>query len=196
VGEPTAVPRSSTRERLVTAAVELVAEAGWGGATTRGVAERAGLNQALVHYHFGTMSALLREAAYRAMAATLEPAMLGLLDSGDPLGGLRGVVDAVGAIDPDSSEARTLIEATVQAIRDPELNASLSQMLALFRSTLRDRLTAAQAEGSIRAGFDPKGGAVVLAALLDGLVLHRLIDRDVDLEAAASALFALLGPPA
>ena len=196
MGEPTAVPRSSTRERLVTAAVELVAEAGWGGATTRGVAERAGLNQALVHYHFGTMSALLREAAYRAMAATLEPAMLGLLDSGDPLGGLRGVVDAVGAIDPDSSEARTLIEATVQAIRDPELNASLSQMLALFRSTLRDRLTAAQAEGSIRAGFDPKGGAVVLAALLDGLVLHRLIDRDVDLEAAASALFALLGPPA
>ncbi len=53
----------STSERLAAAAVQLIAEDGWAAVTTRRVAERAGVNQGLVHYHYGSVAALRREAA-------------------------------------------------------------------------------------------------------------------------------------
>jgi len=65
-----------TRARLLEAAASLVAEQGWGSVTTRAVAERAGVNQALVHYHFRNMDNLLREA----VMARLQPEISALVD--------------------------------------------------------------------------------------------------------------------
>src|SRR5918995_244018 len=55
-----------TRSRLMTAAVELIAEVGWGRVTTRAVAERAGLPHGSVSYHFRGKQELLTEAALTA----------------------------------------------------------------------------------------------------------------------------------
>ncbi len=41
-----------TRQRLLDAAAELIAERGWGQVTTRAIAERAGLPHGTVSYHF------------------------------------------------------------------------------------------------------------------------------------------------
>ena len=65
-----------TRARLLSAAASLIAERGWSAVTTRAVAERAGVNQALVHYHFGSIDNLRREA----VMARLTPAIEGLLE--------------------------------------------------------------------------------------------------------------------
>src|SRR5688572_33311185 len=60
-------PRSaSTREQLMAAAAELIAELGWGRVTTRAVAERAGLPHGPVSYHFRGQQALPAEAALHA----------------------------------------------------------------------------------------------------------------------------------
>ena len=40
-----------TRQRLLAASSSLIVERGWSAVTTRAVAERAGVNQALVHYY-------------------------------------------------------------------------------------------------------------------------------------------------
>lgn len=57
-------PRSGeTRQRLLTAAGELLAELGWGRVTTRAVAERAGLPLGAVSYHFRGKQELLSHAA-------------------------------------------------------------------------------------------------------------------------------------
>ena len=52
-----------TRERLVTAALEAFADHGYAGATTRAIAERAGVALAALPYHFETKEALWRAAA-------------------------------------------------------------------------------------------------------------------------------------
>jgi hypothetical protein len=57
------------------------------------------------------------------MSAVFEPATVQLLEAGDPLGAQRGAMEAVAEVDADAPESRTAIEATVQAMRDPELNA-------------------------------------------------------------------------
>src|SRR5919202_3916300 len=51
----------SARERILQAAVELVAERGIGGARIAQVARAAGVSTALVHYHFSDRQTLLAE---------------------------------------------------------------------------------------------------------------------------------------
>jgi len=63
---------ASTREKIISAAGSILAEEGSGAISTRHVADRAGVNQALVHYHFGSVENLmlevLRGTTARAMA--------------------------------------------------------------------------------------------------------------------------------
>jgi AcrR family transcriptional regulator len=54
-----------TRDRLVEAALEIFAARGFDGATTRAIAERAGVALAALPYHFETKDALWRAAADR-----------------------------------------------------------------------------------------------------------------------------------
>src|SRR5689334_11018417 len=56
----------ATRERLMGAAAELIAELGWGRVTTRAVADRAGLPHGAVSYHFRGKQELLIEATMDA----------------------------------------------------------------------------------------------------------------------------------
>jgi TetR/AcrR family transcriptional regulator len=54
--------RAKTREQVLGAAVVLFAEHGFDGTKLRDVAERSGVKQPLILYHFGTKEALWREA--------------------------------------------------------------------------------------------------------------------------------------
>jgi AcrR family transcriptional regulator len=54
---------TETRQRLVEAALGTLAEEGIAGTSARTIAGRAGVNQALVFYHFGTVDGLLAEAS-------------------------------------------------------------------------------------------------------------------------------------
>ena len=53
---------SDARERIMTAAIDEFADAGYEGATIRGIAARAGVDSALVHHHFGTKADLFGAA--------------------------------------------------------------------------------------------------------------------------------------
>ena len=55
-----------TRERILDVALEAFAELGYDGAATRAIAARAGVNQGLITYYFGSKEALWREAVDRA----------------------------------------------------------------------------------------------------------------------------------
>lgn len=50
------------RDRILETAVEVYAETGFRGATTRRIAERAGVNEITLFRHFGSKSRLLQEA--------------------------------------------------------------------------------------------------------------------------------------
>lgn len=57
---------SPARSRLLRAALDEVAERGLRGATTRRIAERAGVNEVTLFRHFGSKSALVAEALMHA----------------------------------------------------------------------------------------------------------------------------------
>lgn len=60
-----AAQREATRDRIVAAAVEVFASQGFEAAGTRAIADRAGLTQGLLTYHFPSKDELWRAAAGR-----------------------------------------------------------------------------------------------------------------------------------
>ncbi len=66
--QPAADADAPTRERMLDAALEAFSELGFDGASTRTIAARAGVNQGLIPYYFGSKEALWREAVDRAFA--------------------------------------------------------------------------------------------------------------------------------
>ncbi|OII65686.1 TetR family transcriptional regulator [Streptomyces sp. CC53] len=67
--------RRRSRERLLQATVELVAERGYEATTLGDIAERAGTARGLVSYYFPGKRQLLQSAVHRLMHRTLEAAL-------------------------------------------------------------------------------------------------------------------------
>lgn len=62
-GTPTAAaPNADTREAILAAALDAYSKYGFRGATTRRIAESAGVNEVTIFRHFGSKEALLSEA--------------------------------------------------------------------------------------------------------------------------------------
>jgi AcrR family transcriptional regulator len=58
-------PIGDSRERIIRAAVQVFAEAGYRGATTRRIAHEAGVNEVTLFRHFGSKGELIQEALGR-----------------------------------------------------------------------------------------------------------------------------------
>lgn len=182
----------ATRQKIAQAAVELVAELGWDAVTTRAVAARADVNPALVHYHFGSMEALLRGAVMTAMEAEIGQAARPLMEAPSLAEGLAGSIDAIGAFDTETPTAKLLIEAMVRAMRDPWLTEVMVSSLQDFRALVAERVRAASASGEALAELPPEATAVLLAAALDGLLLHRIIDPTIDIDGVREVLLRMV----
>lgn len=187
-------PASGERSRraLIEAAAQLVAEQGWDAVTTRQIARRAGVNQGLIHYHFGSKDGLLHAAFGVALGETF----------GEPGAALtrapnlaRAVADVVRGLDPGEVVeplAMFGVEAMSRAARDDEIRRPMREVLAEFRDRVATRIVDGQDRGELSPRLDAVGTATLLGALLDGLGLHVLIDPSIDLERTAATLEALL----
>ncbi|WP_033289251.1 TetR/AcrR family transcriptional regulator [Amycolatopsis jejuensis] len=181
MGSPAAERGREVRQRLLAAAVELVPERGWAAVSTRVLADRAGVTPSVVHYHFPSLPALLREAVTGAMRQALEAAGPALEEARTP----GAVVDAMlGSVAPYPGEdplSLLFVEAYLAATRDEELREQLAGLLTDFRTRLSHWLAE-------RGVAEPDATAEVLAATVDGLLLHRGLVPGGDLAAVLRRL--------
>jgi AcrR family transcriptional regulator len=73
-----------TRARILTAADALLGTLGFDATTTRDIAQRSGVNKALIHYHFGSKDELLTallDDYYDRLSATLVAALGRIADT-------------------------------------------------------------------------------------------------------------------
>ncbi|MEP7082743.1 MAG: helix-turn-helix domain-containing protein [Chloroflexota bacterium] len=184
----------NTRRALLNAAVTLVAEKGWDAVTTRQIAQRAGVNQGLIHYHFRSKDQLLHAAFEAALRETFAEPGAALARSTD----LRQAIgDMVRGLEPGEeieSLALFSVEAMARGARDDAIRRSMAEMLAEFRQQIAARIASGQWRGELGADLDPVGAATVLGALLDGLGLHVLIDPSIDIERTAAAASRMFEP--
>lgn len=183
-----------TRERLIEAAIAEIVERGWGGVRSRSVAERAGVNNALVHYHFGSMDELRLAAAattFARVAAALGPDSMATPTIAE---GIHTVAAGLTEVRPDDPIWQFLMEVFVQTAREPRLAEMALGWLDAYRRALRTRLDRAVAERELPDDLDTEGLAVALTAMFDGLGLHAYFDPDLDVARAGDAMAALLRP--
>jgi len=185
---------AATRRRIEAAAVELVAERGWDAATTRAVAERASVNPALVHYHFDSIDALLRGAVAAALEAEMASATQPFAE-GSLASGLAGAIDAVERFDPRTPSSLLLAEAMARAMRDPELGAPIIDGLRSFRELVATRVRHAVASGEISPDVPPDAVGTLVAAVLDGLLFHRIVDPSTDVTGVRDVVLHIVSRP-
>lgn len=170
------------RQRLLRTTAELIAERGWAAVSTRIVADRAGVAPGVVHYHFGSMQALRAEAALSAMRELTDrmvPALRDAPTAADALALIVGSLDGYDGTDPMSL---LFAETYLAAARDPDLRRELTAIVDRFRGEIAEILTAYGVQA-------PAATAAVVAASLDGIMLHR----PLGLGGGAADLTAVLG---
>ncbi|TDD80538.1 TetR/AcrR family transcriptional regulator [Actinomadura rubrisoli] len=183
---------AATRAVITEAAGALIAEVGWGQVTTRAIAMRADVPHGAVSYHFQGKEDLLRQAA---IAGTRQ-ALAQPLEAARHATGVHEVLDGTFAWFTDGGlndpTVVLLLETLRQSSRDPLLRAPIAEMLRAFRKALTDLARADQEKGDLVAGVSPSGTAALVAGLFDGLLLHLLLDPELDLHDAAGAVHTLL----
>jgi AcrR family transcriptional regulator len=185
----TAVDRGrDVRLRLLNTAAELITELGWTAVSTRILAERAGVTPGLVHYHFPSLQALLRDAAL-GMVSDLLSGFEAFFDEARSLdAGLTVIFASLDSDTATSTRSLLLAETYLAANRDEALRSELSALVAEFHQRLARWL----AEHGVST---PDDTASVLAATLDALLLHRVVNPRLNSSTVAPVLRRLASAP-
>src|SRR5277367_1341806 len=131
---------SGTRSKLVNAAAETLQAEGFAGSSARVIAERAGLNQGLIFYHFGSVANLLLAALDSVSARRM--AQYG--DAVDQVRSPTELVEVATAIfreDLDAGYVAVLVEMLAGASSTPRLGPEVAARLGPWFAFAEQALT-------------------------------------------------------
>jgi AcrR family transcriptional regulator len=129
---PTQTRSQDTRTALIHAAIEALREVGYAGASAREIARRAGVNQALIFYHFGSVVELLL-AALDEVSAQRMAAYSEAVEAAETLPELIESARAIFAEDLDAGRVTVLVEMITGAQSTNGLGEQVAVRLAPWR---------------------------------------------------------------
>jgi len=182
----------STKERILATTIDLLERDGWDSVTVRKIGAEAGVNIALVNYHFGSKTNLKLAALDAALQAMVTPPAGDIPDGPDGDDWLEELVHVALGTGRLGGRSRMFESAVAAALHDPDLAARMRPMLVRSRSQLAGWIESAVAAGQMSAGTDAEALAVVLTAMLDGLWIQQIIDPAIDVDRVAAAAASLL----
>jgi AcrR family transcriptional regulator len=171
-----------TRKSILDSALEVFAESGYRSGSLRDVAERVGMSEAGLLHHFTNKSELLAAVLERRDEQTRERFDF------DPTHGqglLRSSVELVeyNASTPGVVELFCTLAAEATSASHPAHQYFVDR----YRSTtamMREAFEEARTRGELRPEVDPAVAARGMVALMDGLQIQWLLDREsVDMAA-------------
>jgi AcrR family transcriptional regulator len=168
-----AVRGEATRRRIVDAARDVLLERGHAAASTRAVADEAGVRLSLVHYHFGGKQGLLLEVLERENELLLQRQQK-LYAAPGPLADKWRV--ACDFLDEDvrSGYVRVLWELWAAGLADEELAAGWRAAMAGWRSLL-ESVFVGWADGlGLDLPISPRAVATLIGNLFEGIEIELL----------------------
>ena len=179
---PVRRPSDERRRDLVEAALRVMARDGVAAASTRAITAEAGMAQSRFHYCFRSKAELLREVV-ETMVRNQVTSVLGA--GGDVRTALRAYAQHL----VDHPEQHLLsYELTQYALRTPGLAPLAAQQYQAYLEGAAEVLAA--------LGIDDPSAPRLVVALLDGVTLQWLVDRDVEAAVAVLERFAEQYPSA
>jgi TetR/AcrR family fatty acid metabolism transcriptional regulator len=180
---------TARRAQIVAAAIDTIAELGYGQASLARIAETAGTSKSVILYHFSGKDDLIRELV-AGLAGRVGEYMRPRVDA-EPTGAgmLRAYIEANLAF---MGENRTLVVAAVEIAR----NARGADGRPLIEhpgpdtavAELRELLAHFQGTGEFRVGFDPLAMAMAIRAAIDAVPPRLARDPGFDIAHYAREL--------
>ncbi|MFG3280460.1 TetR/AcrR family transcriptional regulator [Streptomyces sp. NPDC048111] len=176
----------ATRLKLLDGALRTVVEQGIAKTSARSIATTAGVNQALVFYHFGSVDELLAAACVHGAEQRVSRYRERLAALGS-LTELLAFARVMHAEEREAGQVAVLGQLLAAGQTSPALAAATSAGLALWVEELETVLTRLLAATPVAAFVDPAGLARATAASFVGIELYEGIDP----EGATRALDSL-----
>jgi AcrR family transcriptional regulator len=183
--------RERSRDRIVDAAYEVLAEKGYDATTFKEIARRAEAAQGLIHYYFGSKDRLLLEVLKEASERTREEMQrfVAALPEERPRRGMSVLAQQKHRVSRQPEWYRLRYELFALGMRKPELLPSVGELLAKGRRGVGEVL--GRLAGKEIA--DQEALSAVMLACFDGLALQKLGDPDFDLDGAYRVLDRMIG---
>lgn len=188
---------ADTRRALVAAAADVLKFQGFGGASARAIAEKAGCNQALIFYHFGTVVDLLLAALDEVSALRLKRYSESLAQVNSP----TELVDAAAGIfaeDLDAGHVAVLVEMIAGASSSPNLGEEVAARIEPWKKFAADAVANTLGNNALAALVPADEAAHAIVALYLGLEMLAQLDGDrspaMSLFERAKSIAALLTP--
>jgi AcrR family transcriptional regulator len=175
-----------TRTRLLAGALATLVDHGIAKVSARTIAAAAGVNQALVFYHFGSVDELLA-AACRHGAEQRVAVYRERLDATRSLGELVDLARELHAAEREAGHVAALAQLMAGAQTQPRLAAATAAGLALWTEEIERVLVRVLAGTPISEFVDTPGLAKAVSAAFVGLELYEGVDA-----AGAERAFAAL----
>jgi AcrR family transcriptional regulator len=156
-----------TRTLILDAARDALSEEGYTGTTTREIADRAGVQLSLVHYHFGSKRKVLAAVLSRENERLLER-QRALYAGPEPLAEKWRTACAYLREDLRSGYVRILWELWAVGLADQELAASWREALSGWRDLLIDVATEWSKERQLDLPISPRVLATLVANAFQG----------------------------
>lgn len=173
-------PRRSVgerREQLIDAAIAVLAREGIGAATTRRITDEAGLALGAFHYAFRNKDDLLRAVIDRlshGVEEVLHQAILGPNTSLRVFG--EQIIRGYWSFIEETTELQLArYELTVHALRDAELRPLAELQYQRLNEAVELVL---EDHPDMPGGTIRKDVASYLVSVMDGLILHRVVEND------------------
>lgn|SRR5215469_8243670 len=167
--------RRLSHDRMLDAAVALIARQGSSRTTLSEIGELSGYTHGLVSHRFGSKSALVRALIHKLQAdfmKSIEPALEGTKG----LKALKLVCESY--LRAAAREERLAMYALIgEALGPiPEIKPDLAKADQNFRRGIESRVEEGIRSGEIRAGIDPQAQSALIVATLRGLVIQRQLN--------------------
>jgi len=177
---------ATTRRQLVDAAIESLRDVGFVGASARAIADRAGVNQGLVFYHFGTVTNLLL-AALDAVSERRMRRYGEAVDAASTPAELVEVATAVLVEDLDAGYVTVLVEMIAGASSMPGLGAEVAARIEPWFSFAEGAVNSIVGNSPLGSLFPSADIAYGIVALYLGIEMLTHLSDD---RASALALFS------
>ena len=188
---------AAKKEQIIEAALATLIEVGFSRASTRAIATTGGFNQALIHYHFGSLNALWLAVIDHRSAIRMERYKAAVEQAGT-LVEMVEVAISIYREDLDSGQMTMISELVAASLSDPELGKGIVERMQPWIAFVENVIGKLLAGSPLEAVIPKREAAAALVAFYLGVnVLTRLEpDRsDVDTLFDTARRFAPLVSP-
>ena len=171
-----------TRQRIVMAVWDVLAERGYAGMTVRLVGQRAGVSHAMIHYYFSSKDDLLLAVVEYARRNWIHPLEDWVFGAGSSAEKLENII--VWMAEPATRDVmRVHRQLLSQTEWNDDLRRAMATEYARWRAGFVDLFRQLEADGLLSEGTDIQLLGAAFSTASDSLVSKRALEPSLDSEA-------------